>query len=132
VGPCENVVGDYEAFSILIKSVGPAETADKTMADLRKMKIAVSHTLGIGDRSFFSSPGYRMIQLNTFKGSHYLIITMMLPGVAEEAEDSRGEVDAYCFKESMNSWADAHVCSGWELLTGKLLLGRAEGRLTIA
>jgi hypothetical protein len=54
------------------------------MGELKKMKIAVSDAPGIGDRSFFSSPGYGMMQLNTFKGSKYLIITMLVPGAAEK------------------------------------------------
>ena len=67
--PCEYVIDYYGAFSILVKAVGPGETADKVMAELKKMKIAVADAPGTGDRSFFSSPGYGMIRLNTFKGS---------------------------------------------------------------
>jgi hypothetical protein len=32
-----------------------------------------------------------MIQLNTFKGSKYLIITMLVPGVAEAAQKTSAE-----------------------------------------
>jgi hypothetical protein len=88
--PCEYVVGDYGAFSILVKAVGPGETADKTMAELKKM-MAVSDAPGIGDRSFFSSPGYGMLQLNTFKGSWYLIITMLVPGATDAAQKTAAE-----------------------------------------
>jgi hypothetical protein len=84
--PCQYVVGDYGAFSILVKAVGPGETADKTMSELKKMNIAVSDAPDIGDRSFFSSPGYGMLQLNTFKGSWYLIITILIPGATEDAQ----------------------------------------------
>ena len=84
--PCEYKVGDYGAFSILNKTAGPGETADRTMAELKKSKIAVSDAPGIGDRSFYSSPGYGMVQLNTFKGSRYLIITLLVPGAAEAAQ----------------------------------------------
>jgi hypothetical protein len=89
--PCEYVVGDYGAFSILAKTTGPGETADKTMTELKKMKIAVSEAPGIGDSSFFASPGYGMIQLNTFKGSNYLIITLLVPGASEAAEKTAAE-----------------------------------------
>lgn len=89
--PCEYKVGDYGVFSILAKAVGPGETADKVMAELKNRKIAVSDAAGIGDRSFFSSPGYGMIQLNTFKGPRYLIITMLVPGATEAAQKTAAE-----------------------------------------
>ena len=89
--PCEYVIGSSGVFSILVKAVGPGETADKVMGELKKMKIAVSDAQGIGDRSFFSSPGYGMIQLNTFKGSKYLIITMLVPDAAEAAQKTSAE-----------------------------------------
>jgi hypothetical protein len=88
---CQYVIGDYGAFSILVKAVGPGETADKMMAELKKMNIAVSDAPGIGDRSFFSSPGYGMLQLNTFKSSTYLIITMLVPGATEAAQKTAAE-----------------------------------------
>ncbi|MBI5582340.1 MAG: hypothetical protein HY892_00815 [Deltaproteobacteria bacterium] len=89
--PCEYVVGSSGAFSLLVKAVGPGETADKVIAELKKMKIAVSDSPGIGDRSFFSSPGYGMLQLNTFKGPQYLIITLLLPGATEAAQKTAAE-----------------------------------------
>jgi len=89
--PCEYVIGSSGVFSILGKAVGPGETAERVMGELKKMKIAVSDAPGIGDRSFFSSPGYGMIQLNTFKGSKYLIITMLVPGAAEAAQKTSAE-----------------------------------------
>ena len=89
--PCEYVIGASGVFSILGKPVGPGETADKVMGELKKMKIAVSDAPGIGDRSFFSSPGYGMRQLNTFKGPKYLIITMLVPGATEAAQKAGAE-----------------------------------------
>jgi hypothetical protein len=90
--PCEYKVGDYGAFSILVKTAGPGENADKVSSELKKMNISVSDaTAGIGDRSFFSSPGYGMIQLNTFKGTKYLIITMLVPGATEAAQKAAAE-----------------------------------------
>jgi hypothetical protein len=90
--PCQYKVGDYGAFSILVKTAGPGENSDKVASELKKMKIAVSDaTAGIGDGSFFSSPGYGMIQLNTFKGTKYLIITMLVPGATEAAQKAAAE-----------------------------------------
>ena len=89
--PCDYKVGDYGVFSLLIKTAGTGETADSVMAGLKKNKIAVSKAAAIGDSSFFSSPGYGMIQLNTFKGNNYLIITMLVPGAAEGAQKSAAE-----------------------------------------
>jgi len=89
--PCEYKVGGYGVFSILVKTVGPGETAEKVAAELKKHKIAVSDAGAVGDQSFFSSPGYGMIQLNTFKGDKYLIITILVPGAAEAAQKTAAE-----------------------------------------
>jgi hypothetical protein len=88
---CQYVIGDYGVLSLLVKAVGPGETADKMMAELEKRKIAVSNAPGIGDRSFFASMGYGMLQLNTFKGSTYLIMTIMLPGATEATQKTAAE-----------------------------------------
>jgi len=88
---CEFKVGDYGAFSILVKTTGPGETADRTMTELNKMKIPTAVAPGIGDHSFFSSPGYGMVQLNTFKGPSNLIITLMVPGATEAAQKTGAE-----------------------------------------
>jgi hypothetical protein len=84
--PCEYVVGDYGAFSILVKPFGPGETPDKMLAQLNKMKMKTADAPGIGDKSFFAFPGYGMLQLNTFKGSQYLIMTLLVPGLSEDAQ----------------------------------------------
>lgn len=84
--PCQYTVGSGGVFSILSKTTSPGETAAKVMEELKKRKITVSDAPGIGDRSFYSNPGYGMVQLNTFKGSQYLIITMLVPGLTEAAQ----------------------------------------------
>lgn len=89
--PCEYKVGASGVFSMVFKQAAPGENADKVTAELKKMKIAVSEAPGIGDRSFFSSPGYGMVQLNTFKGKSYLIITMLVPGATEAAQRAAAE-----------------------------------------
>jgi hypothetical protein len=82
---CEYVVGDYGVFSILVKTAGAGETADKVAAGLAKYKTKTSDAPGIGDKSFFAFPGYGMLQLNTFKGTRYIIMTLMFPCLTEDA-----------------------------------------------
>jgi len=89
--PCQYVVGDFGAFSILVKPVGPGETADKVKAELAKAGMKTAEAPGIGDKSFFVFPGYGMVQLNTFKGTRYIIMTLMVPGLAEDAEKAPAE-----------------------------------------
>jgi len=84
--PCQYTVGAGGVFSVLSKVAAPGENAPKVMEELKKRKIPVVDAPGIGDRSFFSNPGYGMVQLNTFKGPHYLIITMLVPGLTEAAQ----------------------------------------------
>jgi hypothetical protein len=89
--PCEYIIGTSGVFSILMTAVRPGETLAKVKAELQKNKIAVSDAPGMGDGSFFSSPGYGMIQLNSFKGSKYLIITMMIPKANEVTQKAAAE-----------------------------------------
>jgi hypothetical protein len=89
--PCEYIIGTSGVFSILVTPVRPGETLAKVKAELQKNKIAVADAPGMGDGSFFSSPGYGMIQLNSFKGSKYLIITMMIPGANEATQKAAAE-----------------------------------------
>ncbi len=89
--PCEYVVGDYGAFSILVKTTGPGETADKIMAGLAKSGMKTADAPGIGDKSFFAFPGYGMLQLNTFKGTQYAIMTLLVPGLTEDAQKAPAE-----------------------------------------
>ena len=89
--PCEYKVGDYGAFSLLSKSVGPGETADAAMAQLKKMGMKYAEISGLGDRSFSFDAGYGMYSLNTFKGSAYLIVTLLVPGLAPDAQKACAE-----------------------------------------
>ena len=89
--PCQYVVGDFGAFSILVKATGPGETPDAVQAGLKRSNIKTADAPGIGDRSFFSFPGYGMVQLNTFKGSQYVIMTLMVPGLTEDAQKAPAE-----------------------------------------
>jgi len=89
--PCEYIVGDFGVFSILVKPIGPGETPDKVLAGLNQMKMKTADAPGIGDKSFFVFPGYGMVQLNTFKGTNYVIMTLMVPGLSEDAHKAPAE-----------------------------------------
>jgi hypothetical protein len=84
--PCQYNLGGGGIFSIVSKAAAAGENADRVKEELKKRKIAVTDAPGIGDRSFYSSPGYGMVQLNTFKGNQYLIITLLIPGMQEAAQ----------------------------------------------
>jgi hypothetical protein len=81
--PCEFGIDPYGAVSILAVEATASYSADKIMAGLKKMNIPVTDAPGIGDKSFFADMGYGMLQLNTWKGAHYLILTVMIPGATE-------------------------------------------------
>jgi len=84
--PCEFGIDPYGTVSILAVAATPSNAPDQVAAGLKKMKIAVTEAPGIGDRSFFADMGYGMLQLNTWKGPHYLILTMMIPGATEDQQ----------------------------------------------
>ena len=83
---CGYQVGDFGSVSFLVSQPRPGETPDKVMAELQKRKIPVAVAPGIGDRSFFASPGYGMTQLNTYKGPHYIILTILIPNAGEQKQ----------------------------------------------
>jgi hypothetical protein len=89
--PCDYIVGDYGVFSLLVKPLGPGETPDKILAGLNKMKMKTADAPGVGDKSFFAFPGYGMVQLNTFKGTNYVIMTLMVPGLSEDGHKAPAE-----------------------------------------
>ncbi len=84
--PCDFAVEPYGSVSILAVAATPSNAAEQVAAGLKKMNIAVTDAPGIGDRSFFANMGYGMLQLNTWKGPHYLILTMMIPGATEDQQ----------------------------------------------
>jgi hypothetical protein len=89
--PCEFVVGDFGVFSILVKPAGPGETAESVLAAMKRMKMKTADAPGLGDGSFYAFPGYGMVQLNTFKGSHYVVMTLLVPGLSEDAHKAPAE-----------------------------------------
>jgi len=89
--PCEFKVGDYGVFSLLVKAVGPGESAKTVMAQLAKMGTSSTEVAGLGDGSFYFDAGYGMLSFNTFKGSTYLIITMLVPGMGADTQRAGAE-----------------------------------------
>jgi hypothetical protein len=88
---CDFKVGELGALGFAAQQQKPGETPDATMAGLKKMNIPVAEAKGIGDRAFFASPGYGMTQLNAYKGPNYIIITLLIPGAAEEKQKAVAE-----------------------------------------
>ena len=88
---CDIKVGDYGVLNLMRQPSTPGVTPDRIMLELKKRKIPVTELAGLGDRSFFASPGYGMTQLNTFKGSNYLIITLMIPGAGEDKQKAAAQ-----------------------------------------
>lgn len=88
---CDFKAGDFGNVSFMVQAVNPTVSADKIMSELKKRKIQVAEVKGIGDRSFFASPGYGMTQLNTYKGPHYIIVTLLIPGGGEVQQKAFAE-----------------------------------------
>ena len=88
---CDFKVGDYGVVGFAVQPNRPGETPDRIMSELAKRKIQPVEVKGIGDRAFFTSPGYGMVQLNTFKGPNYAIITLMVPGASPEKVKAAAE-----------------------------------------
>lgn len=88
---CDYQVGDGGILNVVWKKVGPSEGADATIDGLRKQDIPVTELSGLGDRSFFASQGYGMTQLNTFRGSDYVILTMLVQGAGEASQKAAAQ-----------------------------------------
>lgn len=82
---CEYIVEDDGLFSVLVKSAGPSETPETFLAGLVFSKIKTEEALGFGERSFYAYPGSGMLQLYVFKGGQWIVMTLMIPGLAESA-----------------------------------------------
>ena len=87
---CDFKVGDYGVVGFAVQPNRPGE-ADKMFSELAKRKMEPVEVKGIGDRAFFASPGYGMVQLNTFKGSNYAIITLLVPGASPQKTKAAAE-----------------------------------------
>ena len=80
---CNFVVGDFGSFNILIKPMYAGETPERIKAQFAKMKMKPVDLPNVGDSSFFTSPGFGMTQLQTFKGVTYILFTLLVPGAKE-------------------------------------------------
>lgn len=88
---CDFKVGDYGMVSFFVRQPNSGETPDKAIAELKKRNIESADAKGIGDRSFFASMGYGMVQLNTYKGTTNVILTVFVPGAPEAKERAIAE-----------------------------------------
>lgn len=82
---CSWMVGDIGSFNFLIKPLSSSETPERIKAEFARRKMAPLDLPKLGDCSFFTSPGYGMVQLHTIKGARYLLFTTLVPGVNEPA-----------------------------------------------
>jgi hypothetical protein len=82
---CTYVVNDFGSFNVLVKPLQSGETPEKMKAMFAKMNMKPVDLPGVGDGSFFTSPGFEMVQLHTFKGSKYILFTLMDPKRKEAA-----------------------------------------------
>ena len=86
---CDFSVGDLgSAVSIMLTGKIPGDSAEKTVAELKKQKIAAQVVSGFGDSAYSSSPGYNMQQLGVYKASSHVIVTVLLLG-ANDAKSKK-------------------------------------------
>ena len=85
---CNYIVADFGSFNILLKPLGYSETPERIKAQFAKMKMNPVDLPNVGDSSFFTSPGFGMTQLQTFKGSKYILFTLLVPGLKEPAQQA--------------------------------------------
>ena len=82
---CTYVVNDFGSFNVLVKPLQAGETPERIKAMFAKMKMKPVDLPDVGEASFFTSPGFEMVQLHTFKGSKYILFTLMDPKRKEVA-----------------------------------------------
>jgi hypothetical protein len=75
---CNFVVDGFGSFNILLKPTYAGETPERIKAQFAQMKMNPVDLPNVGDYSFFTSPGFGMTQLQTFKGSKYILFTWCL------------------------------------------------------
>jgi hypothetical protein len=90
------LVCDYKSdtgavVGILLTDKGPADSADKVVAELNKRKMKAEVAPGIGDGAYYSAPGYGMQQYGAFKGSKHVVVTVMMFGAPEAKARSAAE-----------------------------------------
>jgi hypothetical protein len=81
---CDYVMGEATfVLNVSLTDKGPADSAEKMVAELQKRKIAAKTVAGLGDGAYTSSPGYGMQQAGVYKGSKHAIVTVMMMGAPE-------------------------------------------------
>jgi hypothetical protein len=88
---CTYVVGDFGSFNALLKPLLAGENPERIKAEFVRMKMTPTDLPNLGDCSFFTSPGFGMVQLHTFQGSWYILFTLLVPGVEEPAQKTAAE-----------------------------------------
>jgi hypothetical protein len=83
---CDFRFNDQGSVSFTVQRGDAGAMPDRMVAELKKRNIPVTEASGIGDRSFFVSHGYGITQLNTFRGQHYVILTLSIPGATEGSQ----------------------------------------------
>lgn len=82
---CTYIVGDFGSLNVLSKPLQSGETAELFKAQFAKMKMAPVDLPGVGEAAFYTSPGFSMVQLHAIKAGKYLLITLLVPGLNEQA-----------------------------------------------
>ena len=49
------------------------------------MKMTPVDLPGVGEAAFYTSPGFSMVQLHAINAGKYLLITLLVPGLNEQA-----------------------------------------------
>ena len=76
---CTYIIDDFGSLNVLVEPLQTDETPERIKALFAKMKMKPVDLPHVGDASFFTSPGFEIVQLHAFKASKYILITMMVP-----------------------------------------------------
>lgn len=88
---CECKVGSFGVLSFFVRQGDPQDKPENMAAELKKRNMPFTEVKGVGDRSFFVNQSMGMVQLNTYKGSVYVIITLLAPGSNEAKSKEMAE-----------------------------------------
>ena len=80
---CDFKVGDAGSVGIMLTAKAPGDSAERTVAELKKRNITAQVTPGFGDSAYASSGDYGTQQLGVYKGSNHVIVTVLMFGAPE-------------------------------------------------
>lgn len=86
------VDGLGSAVSIMLTGKIPGDSAEKTVAELKKQKISGQVVSGFGDSAYTSTPGFGMQQIGVYKGSSHVIVTVLLMGAPDAKSKKAAEL----------------------------------------